>query len=151
MSKEELKEKITKHFPGFKIEESCDFPILFVPKEKIIDVLNWLKNEEEIWFDMLACQTAVDRQPHFEMIYHLTSTKFRYDLVIKVLIEDRGAPEIESVYSLWKSAELFECEIYDLFGIRFKNHPNLRRLFMPEDWEGFPLRKDYDANKVIIS
>jgi NADH-quinone oxidoreductase subunit C len=150
VTKEELRNKINQQLPDFKMEESCDFLILFVAKDKIVDISAWLKDDRDTLFDMLSCETAVDRKTHFEMVYHLTSTIYRHNLVIKVLLEDLLEPTIQSISSLWKSAELFECEIFDLFGIRFLEHQNLRRLFMPNDWEGFPLRKDYDPNQVVI-
>jgi NADH:ubiquinone oxidoreductase subunit C len=150
MTTDALKNIIFQQYPDFKIEESCDFPVLFVPTEKLIDVACWLIFQKELYFDMLVCETAVDKPENFEMVYHLTSTKFRHDLVLKVILDNKITPEVASVAKLWKSAELFECEIYDLFGIHFSNHPNLRRLFMPDDWDGYPLRKDYDPNKVVI-
>jgi len=150
MTIDALKNMISQQLPDLKMEESCDFPVLFVPSEELIDVACLLIFQKDMYFDMLACETAVDRQTHFEMVYHLTSTKFRHDLVLKVMVENRNEPKVASVAKLWKSAELFECEIFDLFGIWFSNHPNLRRLFMPDDWEGYPLRKDYDPNKVTI-
>jgi NADH:ubiquinone oxidoreductase subunit C len=71
--------------------------------------------------------------------------------VLKVILTDRENPEIDSVLDLWKAAELFECEIYDLFGIRFRNHPTLRRIFLSEEWKGYPLRKDYiDENNMVL-
>jgi NADH:ubiquinone oxidoreductase subunit C len=85
------------------------------------------------------------------MIYNLTSTVFRHSLVIKVIIENRENAEIESVVSLWQAAELYECEIFDLFGIRFRNHPTLRRIFLGDDWKGFPLRKDYKDDVNVLT
>jgi NADH:ubiquinone oxidoreductase subunit C len=67
-----------------------------------------------------------------------------------VNLEDRNNPEIDSVVSLWKAAELYECEIYDLFGIRFSGHPTLRRIFLGDDWQGYPLRKDYKDEVNVV-
>ena len=72
-------------------------------------------------------------------------------MVLKVILDNRETPEIESVYSLWKAADLFEDEIFDLFGIRFLNHPNLRRIFLGNDWPGYPLRKDYKDEINMIN
>jgi NADH-quinone oxidoreductase subunit C len=77
------------------------------------------------------------------MVYHLRSTKLDHYLVVKAKIADRKNPEIESVYKIWRTADFHELEAYDLIGIKFLNHPGLRRLFLQDDWVGFPLRKDY--------
>jgi NADH-quinone oxidoreductase subunit C len=77
-----------------------------------------------------------------EILYHLYSIPFNQSLVLKVILP-RGNPEIESISSVWKSANWLEREVYDMFGVIFNNHPDLRRILMPADWKGFPLRKDY--------
>jgi NADH-quinone oxidoreductase subunit C len=151
MTKDELKIYLEKTFPTGKIEETKDFTVLFVEKEILFDVAKKLKESDETKFDFLFCQTAVDKQTYFEVVYHLTSTTYRHDLVVKVILNDRETPEIESVYPLWKAAELLECEIFDLFGIRFNNHPTLRRLFLGDAWQGFPLRKDYKDNVNVVT
>jgi NADH-quinone oxidoreductase subunit C len=143
MTKEEIKSYIEKSFPACKTEETKDFAVLFVEKADLLDVAGKLKTSNDTLFDFLFCETAIDKQTHFEVVYHLTSTTYRHHLVVKVILTDRETPELESVYSLWQGAELLECEIFDLFGIRFTNHPNLRRIFMGDNWQGFPLRKDY--------
>ena len=150
MNKQELKSYLEQNFPSCKVEETFDFPLMFVDKSELIAIAQKLKDSKETLFDFLFCETAIDRNPNFEVVYHLTSTTFRHDVVLKVVLDDREKPEIESVYSLWQAAELFEDEIFDLFGIRFNNHPNLRRIMLGDEWPGFPLRKDYvDANNVI--
>ena len=78
------------------------------------------------------------------MVYHLSSTIHRHTIVVKAKIADRNNAAIESVYNIWATAELNEREAYDLFGINFTNHPDLRRLFLTDDWVGYPLRKDYE-------
>ena len=77
------------------------------------------------------------------MVYHLTSTIHRHQLVIKSKL-DRNNPEIETICDIWRTAELLEREVFDLFGVKFINHPDLRRLLLTDDWVGYPLRKDYD-------
>jgi NADH-quinone oxidoreductase subunit C len=94
-------------------------------------------------FDFLFCLTCVDWKSYFTMVYHLTSTKHRLPVVIKVRL-DRLNPEIETVSDIWRTAELHEREVFDLFGIQFTNHPDLRRLILTDDWVGYPLRKDYE-------
>jgi NADH-quinone oxidoreductase subunit C len=149
MNREELKAHLANTFSSFKVEENVDFPVIIVDKNDIADVAKQLKESPATRFDFLFCETAVDRLTHLEVIYHLTSTELRQDIVLKVNLE-REKPEIESVVSLWKAAELYECEIYDLFGIRFLNHPSLRRLFLGDEWIGYPLRKDYKDDVNIL-
>lgn len=152
MTKEELKIYLEQTFPTGKVEETFDFPLLFIDKSELIEVVQKLKDSSETLFDFLFCQTAVDTKTNFEVVYHLTSTTYHHNMVLKVVLDDRENPELESVYPLWKAADLYENEIYDMFGIRFKNHPNLRRLMLGEEWNGFPLRKDYkdDVNVVTL-
>lgn len=151
MTKEELKSWLELTFPENKVEDAIDFPVLIVPKENLLSIFTQLVNTEQSKFNYLFCETAVDKQTHFEVIYHLTSTQYRHNMVVKVIIDDRENPEVQSVLSLFKSAELAECEIFDLFGIRFTNH-SCRRLFLSDDWIGYPLRKDYkdDINVVTL-
>lgn len=151
MNKEELKKYLETNFSGGKVEETFDFPLLFVDKNDLINTVLTLKNSKETLFDFLFCETAIDRITHFEVVYHLTSTTYRHDMVLKVILDNRETPEIESVYSLWQAADLFESEIFDMFGIRFLNHPNLRRLFLGDEWNGFPLRKDYKDDINIVT
>jgi NADH:ubiquinone oxidoreductase subunit C len=84
------------------------------------------------------------------MVYHLTSTTFRHTIVLKVRIDNRENPQVETVSDIWKTAEFHEREVFDLFGIQFLHHPDLRRLFMEDDY-GFPLRKDFtDESRMIV-
>lgn len=101
--------------------------------------------KDELKFERLSTVTAVDRypaEPRFEVVYHLQSVSTKQRLRLKARLSGAN-PEIESVVPVYRSADWFERETFDLFGIRFLNHPDLRRIMMPEDWEGFPLRKDY--------
>ncbi len=149
MSKEELKQYLEVTYPDLEVKETVNFPLLLVNKEDVIPVLTKLKDASETRFNFLFCETAVDRNPNFEVIYHLTSTYYHHDLEVKVILEDRENPVIDSVYGLWEAADLYEDEIYDMFGIRFKGHPNLRRIMLTDEWNGFPLRKDYQDDKII--
>ncbi len=150
MTKQELKTYLETNFPAYKVEETFDFPLMFIEKVDLMAVAQKLKDSSETCFDFLFCQTAIDRKTNFEVVYHLTSTKFRHDMVLKVVLDDRVHAELESVYPLWKAADLFENEIFDMFGIRFNNHPNLRRIMLGDEWSGFPLRKDYiDENNIV--
>jgi NADH:ubiquinone oxidoreductase subunit C len=86
----------------------------------------------------------VDLADHMQVVYHLKSTELNHYVVIKAQIKTREKPEIDSVCDIWRTAEFHEREVFDLFGIVFKNHPDLRRIFLDTDWVGFPLRKDYE-------
>lgn len=116
---------------------------LEVAGERIASVCRFLKENQQ--YARLSDITAVDRlseEPRYEVVYHLHSLERNERLRLKCRLP-REAPEIDSVISVWRSANWFEREVFDLFGIGFRNHPDLRRLLMPEDWEGHPLRKDY--------
>ena len=93
--------------------------------------------------DYLFCLTCIDWKTHLTMVYHLTSTIHRHTVVVKAKL-DRTTPAIASVANTWRTAEFHEREVHDLFGVRFNNHTDLRRLVLTEDWEGYPLRKDYE-------
>lgn len=149
MSREELKSYLNNTFPQCTVEETFDFPLLWVSKEDITSVLTRLKDDEATQFNFLMCQTAVDRKTYFEVVYHLHSYSLKHEMVVKVKLEDRDNAEIDSAASLWAGAEFFENEMYDLFGIRFKGHPYLRRFILGEDWPGYPLRKDYTDENMI--
>lgn len=100
------------------------------------------KLREELGFDYLADITAIDWQDRIEIVYRLTALERNEKTVLRVDL-DRDRPEIDSVASVWKGAVFQEREVYDLMGVVFRAHPDLRRILLPEDWEGFPLRKDY--------
>ena len=104
-----------------------------------------LLNNPELYFDSLSCITGLDNGPAaatMEVIYNLYSIPFHHHLMVKVVLP-RDIPVIESVSHIWRSAEWLEREVFDMYGIDFRNHPDLRRILMPADWEGYPLRKDY--------
>lgn len=118
---------------------------LTVPASLIRGTCEFLRADPELTFNFLADLTAVDRypaEPRFEIIYHLYSVRNNERLRLKTPLPG-GDPRIDSVVDLWPGADVLEREVFDLFGVRFASHPNLRRLMMPEDWEGHPLRKDY--------
>ena len=104
-----------------------------------------LRQNPSTFFDMLSCLTGIDNGPEagtMEVIYNLYSIPFNHHLMLKVTLP-RDSPEVDSVEDIWRTADWHEREAYDMFGIKFKGHPDLRRILMPGDWEGFPLRKDY--------
>ena len=115
----------------------------------VVEALRVLRDDAELRFDLLADLTAVDylgRAPRFEVIYQLQSIPLHHRLRVKVPV-DGPAPEVPSVSGLWKSALWAEREAYDMFGIRFTGHPDLRRILMYPEFEGHPLRKDYPLNQ----
>ncbi|MFH1825238.1 MAG: NADH-quinone oxidoreductase subunit C [Candidatus Firestonebacteria bacterium] len=115
---------------------------LKVPKEILLDLCLELKQNKEFSFDFLMCLSGVDYMDRFEVVYHLYSMELKHKLVLKVSL-DRQNPEVDSMVPVWLGADWPEREVYDMFGIIFKGHPNLKRILLPEDWAGYPLRKDY--------
>ena len=118
---------------------------IYIVREAIRETCALLRDDPACPFNYLSDVTCVDwspSEPRFEVIYHLLSIPKKERVRLKVRLEG-ASPVIESVTSVWPGANYFEREVFDLFGIRFTGHPYLRRLLMPEDWEGYPLRKDY--------
>ena len=116
--------------------------IVQVSKENF---LSFMKEKKEQGFDHLSLVTAMDRRDSTDLVYHLHSVQRNEYLVVKVNTKDNMMP---SVANIWASANWDEREQYDLMGIKFQGHPNLKRMFLPENWVGHPLRKDYDLSKV---
>ncbi len=120
-----------------------------VDPARIVEVLRMLRDDPELEFEMLTDLTAVDylgEVPRFEVVYHLYSVAKNHRVRIKARVAE-DAPEIESAVSLWPSANWMEREVWDLYGIRFRNHPDLRRILLYEQFDGHPLRKDYPKEK----
>jgi NADH:ubiquinone oxidoreductase subunit C len=143
MQTAELTTLITSLAPDQKPGVSKQYPEFILPAEKFHEVAKALKENPETKMDYLFCMTGVDRKDGFHMVYHLTSSEFLHSVILRVILVDKAAPAILTVSDLWHSAEYFEREVFDLFGVRFENHPDLRRLFLDDDWIGYPLRKDY--------
>ncbi|MBK6397995.1 MAG: NADH-quinone oxidoreductase subunit C [Bacteroidetes bacterium] len=139
-----LQEKLLSICPTATFEENTQWPTINIESTEWRRLAEHLKNDPELAFDYLFCITGVDWKTHLTMVYHLSSTIHRHTIVVKAKIADRNNAAIESVYNIWATAELNEREAYDLFGINFTNHPDLRRLFLTDDWVGYPLRKDYE-------
>ncbi|MEN8788690.1 MAG: NADH-quinone oxidoreductase subunit C [Flavobacteriaceae bacterium] len=149
---EALQELISGWFPGLEFwEEGSEFLNIETPPDQLFALMSRLKEDEQTRFDYLYCLSGVDWGETLGVIYHLESTIHRHSLVVRVQTEDRDHPSFDSVCSIWYTAEFHEREAFDFFGITFNNHPNLKRLFLTEEWEGFPLRKDYvDEINMII-
>lgn len=122
-------------------------PVTYVvPVEQLPAVLTGLHKHPDFLFDQLACLTGIDNGPasnSMEVVYHLYSIPFNTALAVKVIVP-RNHPEVPSVSGIWRTANWHEREAFDLLGIRFTGHPDLRRILLPADWEGHPLRKDYE-------
>jgi NADH/F420H2 dehydrogenase subunit C len=140
---EDLKNLITEKFPGTMPLEGGQWFNVQVPSEDWREMALWLRNENDLYFDYMFCLTCVDWLKHLTMVYHLSSTRHRHHLVIKVNL-DRENPIIETICDIWRTAEFHEREVYEMFGVQFINHPDLRKLILPDDWEGYPMRKDYE-------
>lgn len=118
---------------------------IWVEKGSIREACAILRDNPECPFNYLCDLTAVDwypSEPRFEVVYHLLSIPKKERVRLKAKL-DGSSPAIESVTSVWPAANFYEREVFDLFGVRFTGHPNLKRIMMPDNWEGHPLRKDY--------
>jgi len=142
LNREELSKIILEFVPEAEIPEGTQLTEAIIPAEKLVELAGKLKSDKRTRFDYLISHTAVDFVTHFTAVYHLESTEFRHIIVLKVKITDRENAEINSLSGLYPTCEFFEREVFDLFGIKYKNHPNLKRLFLEDDY-GFPLRKDF--------
>jgi NADH:ubiquinone oxidoreductase subunit C len=142
MEKQEIREKIEGLAIEAEFNDTRQYLEILVSAEKLHEVALKLKNSSDLKFDFLLDATAVDWNTHFTVVYHLTSSELHHVLVLKTNVSDRETAEIETVSDIWITAEFQEREIFDLFGIKFKNHKDMRRIFLDDDW-GFPLRKDY--------
>jgi NADH-quinone oxidoreductase subunit C len=152
MTNEALQNLISSWIPELEFTaEKSQFLNITVQPEQLHQLMSQLKNNSETNFDYLFCLSGVDWGKELGVVYHLESTTHRHQLVVKVKTENRENPTLDTVCDIWYTAEFHEREVFDFFGILFNNHPNLKRLFLTEDWDGFPLRKDYvdEINMVI--
>ncbi|MBL7762448.1 MAG: NADH-quinone oxidoreductase subunit C [Chitinophagaceae bacterium] len=150
MNGEELKIKLAELLPDITIEEGGEWLNVLIAPSSWLSFSNQLRNTQGLDLDYLFCLTCVDWKTHLTMVYHLTSTIHRHSIVIKSNL-DRNKPEIETVSHTWRTAEFHEREVYELFGVNFLNHPDLRLLILPDGWEGKnPMRKDYEDPINII-
>jgi NADH-quinone oxidoreductase subunit C len=140
-------DKIRERFSGAIGEETVfrGETSLTIDREAIVPFCEFLRDEETLAFDFLSDLCGVDRHPaspRFQVVYHLYSLRHGHRLRVKVALGAED-PVIDSVVPVWETAEWHERECFDLFGIRFRNHPDLRRILLPEDFDGHPLRKDF--------
>ena len=143
MTREELITFVTETVPEVTLGTSKQFPEFILPTGALRPLAIKLKGHAGTGMDYLFCLTAADRKDGLHVIYHLTSSTTGQPVMLRVVLTDKVNPVIATVSDVWKAAEFYEREVFDLFGIRFENHPDLRRIFLDEDWIGFPLRKDY--------
>ena len=150
MEKKKVLEELKQKFPEKIKEISVQFgdESIIVDRNSLLDIAQFLRNEPHV-YSILLDLTCVDykgQEPRFEMVYHLYSLSNKQRLRIKARLAEKDL-WIDSLTSLWKNANWLEREIYDMFGVHFKGHPDLRRIFMYEGFEGYPLRKDYPLRK----
>ena len=144
MLNEELKTKILELLPSTTFDESGEWLNITIDPNDWFSFAHRLRSDESLLFDYLFCVTCVDWKTHLSMVYHLTSTKFRHTIVVKSVLQNDN-PEIQTVSGIWKTAEFHEREVYEMFGVNFLNHPDLRLLILPDGWEGKnPMRKDFE-------
>jgi NADH:ubiquinone oxidoreductase subunit C len=143
MTNEDFKIKIAGLVPSAIFDETGEWLNILVDSSLFRSMVQQLRSDNDTNLDYLFCLTCIDWKTHLTVVYHLSSVSFRHNIVVKVNL-DRNNPEIETVCDIWRGAELFEREVYEMFGVKFINHPDLRRLILPDDWNGWPLRKDYD-------
>ena len=141
LQSEDVKKRIAEAIPG--PVTTLDENTVAVTCGMLHRTAEYLKNTDGLQFDYLSSLTAVDYMDCFEVVYHLVSLEHNHSLVLKTYLYDRDNPAVDSVYDLWRAADYQERELYDLMGITFSGHPNLKRLFLWEGFPGHPLRRDY--------
>jgi NADH:ubiquinone oxidoreductase subunit C len=144
MTNDALKTRITALLPGAVFEEGAEWLNVNLESGDWRGLATQLKTDTELNMDFLFCLTCVDWKTHLTMVYHLRSVRDGHAVVVKVKL-DRTLPQIETVCDIWKTAEMLEREVYEMFGVQFLNHPDLRLLILPDGWEGKnPMRKDFE-------
>ncbi|MEI6970959.1 MAG: NADH-quinone oxidoreductase subunit C [bacterium] len=150
MTGAELISAVTRLEAAAQPREKVNMPAVVIPSAIVPDFMRTMRDDPQLAFDMLCTHTAVDRigEGRFELLYVLYSTKHRHSLTVSAMIP-RENPEVGSVSGVWAVAEWQEREVYDLLGVLYANHPDLRRLLLEDDWKGFPLRKDYKDDFML--
>jgi NADH:ubiquinone oxidoreductase subunit C len=141
MDTEALKSYLLEVEPSVVFEEGTEWVTLSIAAANWKAFAQQLRSDRKM--DFLFCVTGVDWKTHLTMVYHLRSTHTDETLVIKIQL-DRIKPEVETVSDIWRTAEFHEREAFEMFGVQFANHPDLRKLILPDDFEGFPMRKDFE-------
>jgi NADH-quinone oxidoreductase subunit C len=152
MDTEGLKQQILIWEPTAEIpEEESQFLNVIISPAQLRNLAEKLRNDGATEFDFMFCLTCTDFPEHLMMVYHLRSMTHKHEMVLKVKIEDKEKPAVDTLCNIWRTAEYHEREVYDLFGVKFNNHPDLRRILLADDWQGYPLRKDYVDPVNMIS
>ncbi|NLH52010.1 MAG: NADH-quinone oxidoreductase subunit C [Bacteroidales bacterium] len=141
--------KIIQNWPEIRLDQG-QYPTLHVQARYLLPVMQVLKDDPDFYMDYLVLITGVDYKSSLGCTYLLNSSVGNHLLVVKVTDIDRNDPVVDSVTHLWPTANFHEREIYDLLGIRFEGHPDLRRIFLDDNWVGHPLRKDYNDEVNVI-
>ena len=152
MTNQEIQNTVSSWKEGLEFtEEESQFLNITVQKEDLHEICSKLRTSPELVFDYLFCLTGMDWGEELGVIYHLESIDKKHAVVVKVKTSDRENPTLDTVSDIWRTAEFHEMEVFDFFGIRFNGHANMKRLFLPPEWTGYPLRKDYEdeINMVI--
>lgn len=149
MTHEELQSQILKLCPDAVVSMGKQYTEVLVSVKAMHKLALELKTDPGLAFDYLFCLSGADFPEYMTVYYHLESTSHKHAMLLKVNSEGRENPVIDSVSDIWLTAEFHEREIYDLLGVKFNNHPDLRRLFLGDDW-GYPLRKDYVDDVRIV-
>lgn len=149
MTNEELQACLTGEFPKAGITLGKQYVEMVVQAEDLHETSAKLKALPVLSFDYLFCLTGVDYPEKMQIVYHLESVQHRHTLVLKTNTADRVDPMVDTVSDVWQTAKYHEREVYDLLGVKFNNHTDLRRLFLDDTW-GFPLRKDYKDEVRIV-
>jgi NADH-quinone oxidoreductase subunit C len=142
LSAGDIVDRLAERFPG-SLEEAGKDSVLVRP-ESLLDVLSYLRDDPGFKLEYFNYVTAVDYYTYYEVVYQLTSLEHNHSLIIKTRTYDRENPSVPSVTGLWQGADFQEREVYDLMGISFKGHPNLKRIFLWEGFDGHPLRKEFN-------
>ena len=150
MDKIQLGEFVKSLDANLEIKEGKQYPEVTVLPSQLYSLAKQLREREEVQFDFLFCLSGVDYGQDLGVVYHLRSTVFEHTVVLKTRTSDREHPQFDSVSDIWKTADFHEREVFDLLGIKFNHHPDLRRLFLDNSW-GFPLRKDYADDINIVT
>jgi NADH-quinone oxidoreductase subunit C len=150
MDQTTLQQTIAKLAPNAVFNTNPQFVEAVVPANELHQVAKALKENTETQFDFLCNQTGIDQKGELKVVYHLRSTSLNHACVLKASATSREDAVLDTVSDIWAAAEFFEREIFDLMGIRFTNHPDMRRLFLEDDFQGFPLRKDFVDNVNVI-
>ena len=150
MDNKQLEDFIKSIDQDLEIKAGKQFTEVIVPLAKLYSLALKLRENEEAQFDFLFNLSGVDYGHDLGVVYHLRSTVHNHSIVLKTRTSDRENPQIDSLSGIWETANLHEREVYDLLGIKFTNHPDLRRLFLDSSW-GFPLRKDYVDDINIVT